>query len=100
MYLSELFLQELDETYSLSSTVNALKMCDNELCLRSEKEVDGDHMSVWDKQGGIEQLTEFGYELMDFWDVYKEFDLLIEKGQKEVSKILDLVRSIRSNLMK
>ena len=100
MYLSELFLQELDETYSLGSVMKALNVCNKELCSRTENDVGATHTDIWDKEGEKGELTELGYELMDFWDVYKEFDLLMEKGRKEVLKILDLVRSITSNLMK
>lgn len=54
MYLSELFLQQLDGDFSMKSVEHALGKCDEEFRSRTEA------VSV--------------DEMRAFWDVYKEFD--------------------------
>lgn len=76
MYLSELFLKELDEECSIESVMNALCSCEQEFRTRivlSEK--DGNEIKG-------QRKAELMEELRDFWDVYKEFDSYIEQDWK------------------
>lgn len=82
MYLSELFLKELDEECSIASVMNALFLCDQEFRTRiiSSKQ-DGNEIKEQKKA----ELTE---ELRAFWDVYKEFDPYIEQSKKMEFELL------------
>lgn len=44
MYLSELFLDELNEDFSANSVMNALWKCNNELLLRLSKGIESEHL--------------------------------------------------------
>lgn len=92
MYLSQLFLSQLDKDCSLTSVMNALTICDKELFNRPETE-----KIPFCNQENFHVLSPFGYELLDLWDVYKEFDSLVTKQQKKIH-ILTLIRKIKNNL--
>lgn len=64
MYLSELFLIELHEDYSIMAVQNAVHKCNSEFINR---------VSIG-KRLGISNLSAYKQELLDFNDVYKEFD--------------------------
>lgn len=92
MYLSQLFLSQLDKDCSLTSVMNALTICDKELSNRSEAE----KFAICN-QDGFHVLSPFEYELLDLWDVYKEFDSLVTEQQKKLH-ILTLIRKTKNNL--
>ena len=68
MYLSELFLEEVDRDYSADSIKNAVKICDDEVKVRSEE------LPI--------------AELLDFWDVYKEFRGMLDQQEMESFEII------------
>ncbi len=92
MYLSQLFLSQLNDVYSLTSVLNALAICDKELANRPAEE------KIPFCQGtGSPVLSSFGHELLDLWDVYKEFGSLVGKQAEEIH-ILNLIQKTREKL--
>lgn len=88
VYLSELFLDELNEDFSANSVMNALWKCNNELLLRLSKGIESEHLInyLFCKKKYLPSYIE--QEFTDFIDVYIEFDNIIEPYQK--SKLLIL----------
>ncbi len=87
MYLPELFHKKIEEG---ASPVRALSACDEEL----KKRLGGrfDTQSILDhffrgKNGECEERIE---ELMDFWNVYREYDAQVSGREKEERGILIL----------
>lgn len=82
MYLSELFLQQLDGDFSTESVMKALNKCDEELksrmCVSAEDAYSIDEMRA-------------------FWDVYKEFDSELGEERMASVEILSLARGIQTN---
>jgi len=92
MYLSELFLQELNQDYSAVSVRKALYLCNEEIARRLGPV--GDLKAKCREYFGYEQETdenrEFA-ELADFWDIYKEFDHILSLRETEELLIMKLV---------
>ena len=89
MYLSELFLKELDEECSIACVMNALRVCDEEFRTRiSSQEKERNERNV-------QRNAEVFEELRAFWDVYKEFDPYIEQGTKTE---LEIFRGVEAML--
>ena len=92
MYLSQLFLLQLDNVCSSASVINALAICDKELADRpAEKKL------PFRLEKGTPVLSPFGYELLDLWDVYKEFDPLVGKQAEEI-RLFALIQETREKL--
>ncbi len=92
MYCSQLFLSHLDKNCSLTSVLNALAICDKELANRpSEQKI------PFCQGTGTPVLSSFGHELLDLWDVYKEFDSLVGKQAEEIH-ILNLIQNTKDKL--
>lgn len=92
MYLSQLFLSQLDKDCSLTSVMNALTICNKELSSRSAAK-----KIPFCNEKGVPTLSSFGYELLALWDVYKEFDSLVTEQAKKIY-ILDIIRKTQNNL--
>lgn len=95
MYLSELFLQQLDENYDSGSVIAALKVCDKELHTRPTETCDVQNLALHIKQRKIAELSQYICEFLDFWDVYKEFDIFLNEQQKKDFEVLSTARQVR-----
>ena len=89
MYLSELFLKELDEECSIACVMNALRVCDGEFRTR---------ISSQEKERNEQRNAELFEELRAFWDVYKEFDPYIEQSMKTGFEIFRGVEAMRKEM--
>ncbi len=95
MYLSELFLKSLNGNYNTSTALIALEVCNKEL----RKQMIGieDKMEriryffCTDKKGEIVEPNARYLELMDFWDVYQDFDKEIPYEIKQNMWILQMI---------
>ena len=77
MYLSELFLQSLDGNYDTNTALIALEICNKELCRRMDGVIDEidciRYFFCTDENGEIIEPNVRYQELMDFWDVSRDF---------------------------
>lgn len=97
MYLSELFLDQVDGDFSVESVEAALKKCEEELNGRLMGKHGEKHLAdcFVEANGTAYIPNEQGYEILAFWDVYKEFDQEIREEVKASAQILSLAREIR-----
>ncbi|MGL6200003.1 MAG: hypothetical protein ACRC3H_13830 [Lachnospiraceae bacterium] len=92
MYLSELFLIEVNNEYTEESVRKALYKCNNELISRlgpidDLKKICREYFGYGQDEGRNELFA----ELMDFWDVYKEFDYLLSLNESKKLLIMKLI---------
>lgn len=76
-YLSEVFLDNLEEDYSATSVHAALKACENELNQRLDRIPSsiGKGLYFLETDGaGFRKRNSIYGEILDFWDVMREFD--------------------------
>lgn len=104
MYLSELFLQKLENGTESENVINALKACNIQFCNEMDvKEGDGipsDLLLSVDAQGKVAGLNRKGQELLDFWDAYKEFDGIIPEEKKEKMSVVHAAIALRNRVDK
>lgn len=90
-YLSELFLENLNGDFSRQAVLRALEKCNDEVLKR---------MGAYPcTRGLIDYLFNRGkqtrklskQELVDFWDVYGEFDHMLRPGVKRNYLILQMI---------
>lgn len=89
MQLSEIFLETLGNDYSVESIRRALDKCEEAIGGSSnptEEPVLGPGFFEEDRS-----VTDKFYQLMDFWDVYKEFEDLLSQEENRGRWILRLV---------
>lgn len=95
MYLSELFLQSLDGNYDTNTALIALEICNKELCRRMDGVIDETdcirYFFCTDENGEIIEPNVRYQELMDFWDVYRDFDDEIPYEIKQNMWILQMI---------
>ncbi|MDO4336879.1 MAG: hypothetical protein Q4C91_02195 [Eubacteriales bacterium] len=96
MYLSELFLQQLGENYDVESVLTALEVCDKEFHTRSTETCDAQNLALHMKQRDIAEPSQYTCEFLDFWDVCKEFDPLLDEQQKKELEVLNTARQIKA----
>lgn len=84
MYLSELFLGGLGGDYSIKSLKKALSMCNKEFLKRLSKE----------KLNCKQCLSCYKQELLDFYDVYSEFDEELDFSFKNKFFILQQIQYV------
>lgn len=80
-YLSEVFLETLDENFTKESVLRAVEACEREFNSRSED---------------LEQAASHK-ELLDFWDVYREFDELFQEQERASFQLLHVIRKVRDH---
>lgn len=104
MYLSELFLQKLENEMESDNVLNALEACNIQFCREMDvKEGDGipsDLLFSVDSQGNIARLNKKGQELLDFWDAYKEFDGKIPEEKKDKMSVVHAAIALRNRIGK
>lgn len=95
MYLSELFLQSMNGSYDTNTALIALEICNKELCGRMngvEEEAECiRYFFRTDESGEIIEPNAKYQELMDFWDVYRDFDDEIPYEIKQNMWILQMI---------
>lgn len=89
-YLSELFLENLDGDFSRQAVLTALEKCNDEMLKRRgiyscARNLNGYFFNKGKQTRQIEQ------ELLDFWDVYGEFDHMFRPNVKRNYLILQMV---------
>ena len=91
MYLSELFLMELDEKYTREAVRKALHRCNDEVLCRLGTVRD---LKVVCRQsfgeGETDQSIKFA-ELADFWAVFSEFDDMLSVGETRDILLMRLI---------
>lgn len=95
MYLSELFLKTLNGENTLKAAQKALEACNIELCRRMDGIVDEldclRYFFNMDQNDEILSPSDRYQELIDFWDVYQEFDNFIPSEVKNRMWLLQMV---------
>ena len=91
MYLSELFLMELDEKYTQESVRKALHRCNEEVLYRLGTMSD---LKIVYRQnfgeGEVDKNIEFA-ELADFWAVFSEFDDMLSMAETRELLLMRLI---------
>lgn len=104
MYLSELFLQHMGSDMTYEKAIVALKQCNEQICREMDwkdgQEISSSIFLCKDKKGEVSGLNKKGQEIMDFWDVYKEFDNAVQKETKEKIPLLEAVALIKEEVEK
>lgn len=98
-YLSELFLENLNGDFSRQAVLRALKKCNDEIqkrisaypCAREEN----GYFFNREKQMG-ELSRQITQELVDFGDVYEEFDNMLRPSTKRNYLILQMLYAYRN----
>lgn len=91
LYLSELFLEELNGDFSLEAILSALRKCDAEVIHKSKLHSYGNvkFLRLFKKLGIKRRVPKYiQQEFLDFWDVYKEFDDMLTAGMRKEYYIL------------
>lgn len=93
-YLSELFLKELNGDFSRKAVLKALDKCNDEILQRmatyhSARELI-DYFFYKEKQRR-KVSNQVKQELVDFWDVYGEFDDMLKLSIKKNYLILQMI---------
>lgn len=95
MYLSELFLQVLEEKSDANAAQKALEVCNKEFCRQMNGVVDEKDCITYffytDENNDIIKPNDRYQELMDFWDVYQGFDDEIPHEAKKNMWILQMI---------
>ena len=102
MYLSELFLLSAGEDMSMENVKRAVDICNGEMLQRMGEFQNEEACCLYffDGSGEERRINAAGQEILDFWDVYREFDEEMEQTMKDESEILKVGRwmcSIREN---
>ena len=93
-YLSELFLENLNGDFSRRAVLRALEKCNDEVLKRMRTYLGVRELVCCFYYKGkqtkkpSEQITQ---ELVDFWDVYGEFDHMLKPGVKRKYLILQML---------
>lgn len=93
-YLSELFLENLNGDFSRHAVLRALEKCNDEILKRMDaypctKELIDNFFNRGKRTRKLsEQIMQ---ELVDFWDVYDEFDYLLRPGVRRNYLILQML---------
>ena len=95
MYLSELFLQSIENDAAMEKVKDAIRICEEELRSRPLPADDGTNGGSRLPETDGWDVASDGRELLDFWDVYREFDVEMDDAFKNSSKLLGLCRSLR-----
>lgn len=102
MYLSELFLQHIGENPTPDKVRTALEKCNQQICTEMApargQEISTALLFTKDKDGNITGLNKKGQEILDFWDVYKEFDSQIPKETRNQLALLQAADALRSEI--
>lgn len=104
MYLSELFLQHMGSDMTQEKAIMALEKCNEQICREMDwkdgQEIFSSMFLCMDKDGEVTGLNKKGQEILDFWDVYKEFDCAVPKKTKEKMLLLKAVDLIEKEVEK
>lgn len=94
LYLSELFLETLNGDFSLEAVLKALKRCDEEILHK----LDGCGFvnrlfKAFRRMLGLKKEIHPNMQqgLLDFWDVYGEFDNMLSPGMKKKYFVLRMI---------
>lgn len=93
-YLSELFLESLNGDFSRKAVLKALEKCNDEILKRmhiypcAKGVIDTFFCRVKQKKRISNQIRQ---ELIDFWDVYSEFDNMFQSSTKKEYLILQMI---------
>ena len=100
MYLSELFLMSVEHDMSVENVKKAVCTCDREMRRRMEKfESKEDCVSYFFyKSGKNRRINASGEEILDFWDVYREFDTETGANTGNDCELLKVCRIMRQIL--
>lgn len=92
MYLSKLFLEVLDGCYTKEAVKKALAGCSREMLRRMGSFEDETRLeTVFFTSDDGKDTTEAFEEIMDFWDVYSEFDEYLLPEERKEFPILQTV---------
>lgn len=94
VYLSELFLDNLDGDFSHDAVLRALGKCNDEICMRigAYPCARGRINNFFNREKPTKNLPkQIRQELKDFWDVYSEFDSMLRPGIKKNYLILQIL---------
>lgn len=94
MYLSELFLEKLNEDFSQKAVFRALEKCNDEMHKRLENyQCTGELIDVIFKKDGQKQeaYKRMWQEFMDFWDVCREFNDMFTPEMRKNYLILQMI---------
>lgn len=101
MYLSELFLQTVYGENTSMAAQEALEACNKELCRRMDGVVDEidclHYFFNTDQKDEIISPNEKYQELVDFWDVYWEFDHEVPDAVREKMWLLQMIYEADAN---
>ena len=86
-YLSELFLENLNGDFSRLAVLRALEKCNDEVLKRM-----GTYpCTKWAEKQTKKLSKQIMQELVDFWDVYGEFDNMLRPSVKRNYLILQML---------
>lgn len=94
VYLSELFLENLNGDFSRQTVIRALEKCNDEMLKRIGAYPCAKNLIIYLFNRGKQtwklpkQITQ---ELVDFWDVYGEFDTMLRPNVKRNYLILQML---------
>lgn len=94
IYLSELFLEKLNGDFSRKAVLRALEKCNDEILQRmgtyrcARELIDYFIYGEKQKRKISKQIKQ---ELVDFWDVYSEFDDMLKPSIKKNYLILQMI---------
>lgn len=92
-YLSELFLENLDGDFSRKAVLRALEKCNDEILQR----MNAYHYAreiidyFYEENQKLKISKQIKQELVDFWDVYSEFDNMLKPNIKKNYLILQII---------
>ncbi len=93
-YLSELFLENLNGDFSRQAVLRALEKCNDEIRKRMGAYpcAIGLIGNFFNNEKQTRKLSrQMTQELVDFWDVYGEFDYMLRPGAKRNYLILQML---------
>ena len=96
MYLSEQFLDKVGSDFSMESIRQAVRICSREFLNRYREmdwERDARTLFFYEENGEVRPTAQF-WELMDFWEVFREFSSLFAGEKGEEMELLHTVRKI------
>ncbi len=96
MYLSEQFLDKVGSDFSIESIRQAVRICSREFLNRYREmdwERDARALFFYEENGEVRPTAQF-WELMDFWEVFREFSSLFAGEKGEEMELLHTVRKI------
>ena len=96
MYLSEQFLDKVGSDFSMESIRQAVRICSREFLNRYREmdwERDARALFFYEENGEVRPTAQF-WELMDFWEVFREFSSLFAGEKGEEMELLHTVRKI------